>query len=134
MGLVGQVCFLVWLVLVPPVDGSLLHVLAFRAGAFGWHRVHDDIPASTNWFSPPVSPPWSWHSFDRFNTSVFNPAPLLIWSVASPHLLQLLFRCLFYYTILSFFLSFFIFFFFIFCFSCDGSCHAMLPTDFHLDL
>jgi hypothetical protein len=28
-----------------PVDGSLLHVPAFRAGAFGWNRVHDRYPS-----------------------------------------------------------------------------------------
>lgn len=28
------------------VAGFLLHVLAFCVGAYGWHRVHDDTPAS----------------------------------------------------------------------------------------
>jgi hypothetical protein len=59
---------------------SVLHLLAFRAGAYGWHRVCMRYPPRSIWFGvlfsihpiPPSSQSilpllfWSWRSFDHF--------------------------------------------------------------------
>lgn len=89
-----------------PARGSLLHVLAFRAGVFGWHRVR--YPSLNELVYILLS---SYLGVVFASSTSLVPLPVLL------HYIYL-------FSILG------LFFFF---FSCGGSRHIMLHTDFHLD-